>query len=439
MRRILFLCTDSYKISHHLQYQKDIQTVYSYFEPRVGSKYEDIVWMGIIPYLKEYGLIGECVTYNDLFEACAICDEHFGTLKYFNLNDWTYILDRYNGNLPIRIYALPAGTIVKPGTPCMAIENTDPEVPWLTNYVESMLMHAWAMTTTATISYKSYKVIKDYCDKTGEDVNPFAFNDFGLRGASSLESAMLNGIGHLAVFKGTDNLPAIKFINENYADHIMAGYSVYAAEHSTVTSYGKENELEAYKTIIGNAPENMTVAVVIDSYEWRYALDNYFCKDLVELIKNRTGKVVVRPDSGNPVQVSLDIVQKLWETYGGSHTSKGYKLLNPKIGIIYGDHIDPNMIGAILDKFTNHGFAVNNIIFGCGGALLQKMNRDTCNCAIKLSEITKDNEVIPICKTTPGKESKSGRFDLPVIFENGKLLVNESFTDIRQRVGVLTN
>lgn len=241
--------------------------------------------MGIIPYLKEYGLIGQCVTFEDVKEAQDICVDHFGTPDYFNYNDWLYIVDQHDGYLPIRISALPAGTIVKPGTPCMTIENTDPALPWLTNYMESILMHAWAMTTTATISYASYKIIKNYCDKTGEVVSPFALNDFGLRGASSLESAMLNGIGHLAVFQGTDNLPAIKFIKDNYTDHTFAGYSVYAAEHSTVTSYGKENELEAYKSIISNAPENMTVAVVIDSYDWRYALDNYFCNELVNLIK----------------------------------------------------------------------------------------------------------------------------------------------------------
>jgi len=393
--------------------------------------------MGVTPYLKEYGLIGECVYYSDILEAEKICAEHFGTSEYFNINDWMSIKKDYNGKLPIRIYALPAGTIVKPGTPCMAIENTDSKFPWLTNYVESILMHAWGMTTTASTSYKSYQVIKKYTDLTGEVVNPFALNDFGLRGASSLESAMLCGIGHLAIFQGTDNLPAIKFVKDNYPDHIMAGYSVYAAEHSTVTSYGKENELEAYKSIISNAPENMTIAVVIDSYDWRNAIQNYFCNELYDTIMNRPGKVVIRPDSGDPVQVSLEIVNTLWSTYGGTYTPNGYKLLNPHIGIIYGDHINPDMIGAILEALTSNGYAVNNIIFGCGGALLQKMDRDTCNCAIKLSEITKDGAKIPIKKTTVGKESKSGRFDLPVIFENGNLLIDESFTEIRNRIGVI--
>jgi nicotinamide phosphoribosyltransferase len=125
----------------------------------------------------------------------------------------------------------------------------------------------------------------------------------------------------------------------------------------------------------------------------------------------------------------------LWETYGGTEVN-GYKLLDPHIGIIFADHIDAPMIDKICSKLVVHNFAINNVIFGSGGALLQKMNRDTINAAIKLSEVTVNGQIIPQCKTTPGKESKSGTFDLPMIYENGNLLVDESFTEIRQRIGI---
>jgi nicotinamide phosphoribosyltransferase len=442
MKRNLLVATDSYKINHWNQYVPGLERIYSYFEPRVGSEYQEIVWMGIIPYLKEYGFDGKCFSEADIKEAAEICDEHFGVPGYFNEEGWRYILETYGGKLPLRIYALPAGTIVEPGTPCMAIESTDDRVPWLTNYVESILLHCWGMTTVATISYDIYKTIKKWCDLTGETVSPFHLNDFGVRGCTSLQSAMLQGVGHLAIFQGTDNLPAIRFIKNNYPDHPMAGYSVIAAEHSTITSRGRDRECDAYRYIIEKSDKKynvhgnkfLTISLVCDSYDYKYAVKQYFCQDLKDLVLNRNGKIVVRPDSDYPPTATITVLKMLWDAYGGTINDKGYKVLDPHIGIIFADHICADMINKICNELVKEKFAINNVIYGSGGKLLQCMTRDTINAAMKLSELTFEGRAISVCKTTPGKESKAGRFDLPLVYENSVIINEESFTTIRERI-----
>lgn len=309
--------TDYYKTTHYFQYPPDTQVVYSYMEPRVGAQYDDIVWCGLQFVLKHYNFIHTYLTREMLDEAEYIINTMGGN-NFFNREGWEYIIREYHGNLPLRIYALPEGTIVKPGTPVLAIENTDDRVPWLTNYVESLLMHCYAATNTATISYDIYKCIKKYADVAGEQVSPFHLNDFGLRGASSLTSAELCGLGHLLIFQGTDNNPAVEKARWYY-DTDICGFSVIAAEHSTITSWGQDHECEAYKHIINEADRRfgnaITISLVIDSYDWKHAVDEYFCGELKELILNRQGKVVLRPDSGDHTIHAPEILQQLWK-YG---------------------------------------------------------------------------------------------------------------------------
>jgi nicotinamide phosphoribosyltransferase len=355
-----------------------------------------------------------------------------------NHEGWQYILGEHGGRLPLKICALPEGTIVKPGTSVMSIENTDPKVPWLTNYVESLLMHCYSMTTTATISYHIYKTIKFYCDLAGETVSPVHLNDFGLRGASSLSTAETCGIGHLLIFQGTDNIPAIEKARWYYNANVCGG-SVIAAEHSTITSWGIDHEGEAYRHIIEETDRRFgndkIISIVCDGYDQIGAVKKYFCGELKELILSRKGKIVIRPDNGWPPTISSQILDLLWESYGGITNKNGYKVLNPKVGMIYGDHIDQEMVDDILFKVVRtHKFAPSNIIFGSGGALLQKFDRDTCNFAIKCSAIKRNGIWYDVKKTTQGKESKSGRFNLPVVYENGELVREEDFNTIKKRI-----
>lgn len=434
--RIFPLLTDSYKQTHYMQYPLDTQVVYSYMEPRDGSQYRDIVWIGLQFILKEYGFIGNPITREMIEEAAFVCKDHFGH-DYFNREGWRYILNEYGGKLPLRIYALPEGSIIKPGTPVMAIENTDEKVPWLTNFVESLLLHAYAATNTASISYDIYKMINEFCDLCGEKVLPVHLNDFGLRGASSLMSAELCGIGHLAIFTGTDNIPAMDKIRWYYGGGVK-GVSVMAAEHSTIMAWGKDNELEAYRHIIGSAPDDAYVAVISDTYDWRHAIKEYFCKELKEQILARKGTVVIRLDSGVPWDVSREAIHMLWEAYGGTINEEGYKVLDPHIRLIYSDGINADSIEEILHAIVElEEFATSNIIFGCGATLIQNHNRDTCNVAIKCSAVKRNNVWYDVHKTSTDKVSKGGRFDLPLVYENGKLLIEEDFDTIRKRIGIL--
>jgi len=406
-------------------------------EPRVGAQYEDIVWCGLQFILKHYNFIHTYLTREMVSEAEHVINS-MGSNNFFNRDGWNHIINEHSGSLPLRIYALPEGTIVKPGTPVLAIENTDEQVPWLTNYVESLLMHCYAMSNTATISYDIYKRIKKYADVAGEQVSPFHLNDFGLRGASSLTSAELCGLGHLLIFQGTDNIPSIEKARWYYNSDVCGG-SVIAAEHSTITSWGQEHECEAYRHIIEESDKrfgNATViSLVCDSYDWEHAVKQYFCNDLKELILNRRDKCVIRPDTGNPVKVSVKILNYLWDAYGGSKNERGYKVLNSRVGVIYGDGIDAHTISQILHEVVSiHHFAPSNIIFGSGGSLLQKHNRDTNRWAIKASCIKRNNEWIDVNKTTIGKESKPGKFNLPLVYENGKLLIEEDLDTIRNRI-----
>lgn len=430
------LLTDAYKITHHKQYPPDTKVVYSYLEPRVGAEYEDIVWCGIQAVLKHYRFDKPVVTRSNIDEAYEFCMKVFGHADFFNKEGWEYIREKHGGMLPIAITALPEGTIVKPGTPVLAVYNTDEKVPWLTNYVESILMHAYSMTNSATISYNCYKTIKKWCDIAGESVSPFHLNDFGLRGASSLMSAEFCGIGHLLVFLGTDNLPAINLAMDYYESDVC-GYSVIAAEHSTITAWGIAYELDAYKNILNTSPSNATVSLVIDSYNWVTTVKTMFCKDLKKLILDREGKTVLRPDSGIPHLVTRDILEMLWESYGGTTNAAGYKILDPHLGIIYGDGINADGIDMILKEAMNAGFAPSNVIFGMGGNLLQNHNRDTLRFALKCSSVKRDDVWRDVQKITPGKMSKAGRFNLPMVYCNGVMKRHETLSEIRKRIGVL--
>jgi nicotinamide phosphoribosyltransferase len=261
----------------------------------------------------------------------------------------------------------------------------------------------------------------------------------------------------LVNFLGTDTLAGIQYAM-NYYDSGVCGYSVLAAEHSTVTIYGKENEAEAYRTFLALNPDGV-VAIVSDSYDLYNAVKNIYGKQLKEQILARSGKLVIRPDSGYPPEVCTKTLELLWDAFGGTTNSRGYRVLNPKVGVIYGDGINREMIGEILKAVTEAGFSTENVVFGMGGALLQQVNRDTCNFAFKCSAGRGDGDWFDVYKdpvTDTGKRSKRGRLDLlrkddsfvavregeklngyepqlVTVFENGELVREWNFDQIRAR------
>jgi nicotinamide phosphoribosyltransferase len=308
------------------------------------------------------------------------------------------------------------------------IENTDENVPWLTNYLETSLMcGTWYPITVASISYDMKQTIKKYCDITGSQVSIFHLNDFSGRGGSSEETVAIGAAAHLINFAGTDSIEGNVLLSRFYGADICCG-SVIAAEHSTITSWGKENELKAYENILNKAPDDAIVSIVIDSYDDENAVKNLLGGILKQKILSRKGKVVFRPDSGDVLTRPAQVLKWLWEIFGGTVNSKGFKVLNPHVYLIQGDGITRYTLPTILQNVTEAGFATENIVFGCGAGLIQKCDRDTMKFAMKCSAAKINNkwtDVFKDPKTDSGKKSKRGR--LALINENGKYItINEN-------------
>jgi nicotinamide phosphoribosyltransferase len=409
--------TDSYKVSHHKQYPQGARYVYSFFESR-GGRFPTTTFFGLQYYLKKY-LAGVVVTEANVEEAADDFELHFGTPALYNRAGWDRILKVHGGRLPLLIKAVPEGTTVPTHNALMTIENTDPELPWLTNYAETLLSMVWYPMTVCTQSRAMRKVLLEYLEKTGDpSLIDFKLHDFGFRGSTSVESAGIGGMSHLVNFKGTDTTQALRFARKYYHER-MAGFSIPASEHSTITSWGREHEADAMANMLEQFPSGL-VACVSDSYDIYNACENIWGSALKEKILMREGTLVVRPDSGDATEVLPRLCDILGERLGHSVNQKGYKLLNPKIRLIQGDAVEFTTLKPMLDSITSIGWSADNIAFGSGGGLLQKVNRDTQKCAIKNSAIDIDDMWHDVMKdpvTDPGKRSKAGR--LALVQKNG--------------------
>jgi nicotinamide phosphoribosyltransferase len=406
----LLLNTDSYKVSMFKQYPAGTTGVYSYIESR-GGRYDKTLMFGLQAFIKEYLL--EPITQNDIDVAASILETHG---EPFNREGWEYILSEHKGYLPVVIRAVPEGSVVPVKNVLATIENTDPKCFWLTTYLETALLRAvWYPTTVATQSYTIKQVIKEYLEKTG-DVNglPFKLHDFGARGVSSLESAGIGGAAHLVNFMGTDTITGLLFANEYYKAGI-AGFSIPAAEHSTITSWGRENEVEAYRNMLQQfAKPGAIVAVVSDSYDVFNAAEKLWGEELKAEIVASNATLVIRPDSGDPVSVNTKLVQILDQKFGSVVNDKGFKVLN-NVRLIQGDGVNELTIRSILGAFMALGYSADNIAFGMGGALLQQVDRDTQKFAMKCSSALVNGKWIDVQKdpvTDSGKKSKAGRVTL---------------------------
>ena len=455
----ILLLTDSYKVTHWKQYPPKAETIYSYFESR-GGKWQNVVFFGLQYYLKRY-LSGNVVTQERIDEAEELFANHFGIKEYFNRAGWDLMLKKYGGRLPVRIKAVPEGTSVPLTNVLMTVENTDKDFPWLTNYLETLLVQTWYGSTVATQSHEMRLLILKYLKETGtEDLVDFKLHDFGFRGVSSVESAGVGGAAHLVSFKGTDTIAALRFARDYYGEPI-AGFSIPAAEHSTITSWGKEHELDAMRNMLTQFPTG-TVACVSDSFNIFEACRDIWGGRLKENVMARNGTLVIRPDSGDPIQVLVkgtpNVLDILAEKFGYVINSKGYKVLNDNVRVIQGDGIDFEMIGAILEAMKEEGYSADNIAFGSGGALLQKMNRDTLKFAFKSSSVVVDGvrrDVFKTPFTDIAKQSKRGRLSLVrdelgifrtvrekeaalgadclvEVFCNGEILKEWTFAEVRQ-------
>ncbi len=449
----ILLLTDSYKATHWRQYPPDSETVYSYFESR-GGKFDEVVFFGLQYYLKRF-LEGCVVTRERIDRAEAVWNAHLADPTLFNRAGWEHILKNHGGRLPVAIRAVPEGTPVPTRNVMMTIENTDPACYWLTNYLETLLVQVWYGSTVATLSREMKRLVRNYLKKTGtpEDAGR-KLHDFGFRGVSSVESAALGAAAHLLSFQGTDTIVGC-LLAEEYYDEPMAGFSIPASEHSTITSWGDDGERAAFANMLAQYPSGV-VACVSDSYDIYRACSEYWGRDLKDKILKRDGTLVVRPDSGDPTVVVCKVLEVLEQAFGAVRNAKGYKVLPPQVRVIQGDGVDYAMAQSILYTMQIAGWSADNVAFGMGGGLLQKLNRDTQKFAFKCSEITRAGQNYPVFKdpvTDPGKRSKRGQLklvrtpdgfetrspeepgdDLLVeVFRDGEIQFETRFADIRNR------
>jgi len=397
--------------------------------------------------------------------AKDILSLHLPTVP-FNEAGWRHILTEHGGKLPIKIKAIPEGTTIPTKNILFSVENTDPKCFWLIGYLETILVQCWYPCTVASLSRHFKKNIKNALDQSAESDSglDFQFHDFGFRGVSSVESAGIGACANLVNFKGTDTMAGL-LVARNYYDCEIAGFSVPASEHSTTTVWRKDGEKNAFENML-NQFESGIVSVVSDSYDIFKACSEIWGKQLKAQVISRGEKgnvLVVRPDSGDPATVVLQLLEIFGEKFGFSKNKKGYKVLPPYIRILQGDGINLESSKEILDKIMAENWSAENIVLGCGGGLLQKLNRDTLKFAFKCSFAVIDNESIEVYKdpiTDQVKKSKKGKLalhekngsyetiqhaqtaqngeiescDILVpIFENGTLLIDQSLEEIRLR------
>lgn len=447
MKTNFFINTDSYKLGHFKMYPNNTNKIYEYIESRTN---DDIMFFGLQAYLKK--LNESFPTMKDVEFAKMFAEKHGVIFNYEGAKQLVEL-----GYFPLRISAVKEGTVLSGHNILVSIENTKPDFEWLVGTIETPLLRGvWYPTTVATYSYKLRKVIEKYLVETqgNADSLPFKMHDFGARSSTSEESATIGGMAHLVNFMGTDTMVGIMGAMEYYGVDVC-GFSVVAAEHSTITSWGEEGELEAYRNLIRKFPKGI-LSVVSDSYDLERAVREYFGKELKEEILARDGVFVCRPDSGVPEDVVMNVLKWLEEGFGSYKNELGYKVLNDKVRIIQGDGVDLERIEKILSIMKTNGWSAENLVFGMGTKLLQDHSRDDYSFAMKVSYIEKDGvgfDVFKNPKTDSKKKSKKGRMALVKddgkfitireeelngrenllvpVYEDGKLLNELSFDEVR--------
>lgn len=456
MRENLILNTDSYKLSHWSQTPIGTTSTFFYVASR-GGRYGRTVFFGLQGFLRER-LAGQVVLPEHIDEAEAFAKAHG---EPFHRAGWEYIAHELGGRLPIRIRAVPEGTVVPTRSALMTVESTDAQCAWLPSYLETMLLRAaWYGTTVATQSWHIKRIIKEFLDETSDDPAgelPFKLHDFGARGVSSSESAQIGGAAHLVNFQGSDTIEGIRWANHHYS-HRMAGFSIPAAEHSTITAWGREREADAYANMLDQyAKPGAMFAAPVDSYDVWNSIENIWLGSLRQRVEQSGATAVVRLDSGDPVATVIRAGRTFERHVSMKINCKGYKVLPKCWRLLQGDGVEEDVIRDILTAMRAEKYSASSIAFGMGGALLQKVNRDTQQFAMKCSSATIDGKEVDVYKSPvdqPEKASRGGRLTLVrtpdgfetqrieamrgqdahvTVFENGELKNQTTLDEVRAR------
>ena len=452
------LLTDGYKLGHKEQYPQGTTKVYSNWTPR-KSRIEGInsvVFFGLQYFIKEYLIKQFDTEFFNQPKAEVVTEYKKYVDNYLGVNyDVSHIEELHDlGYLPIEIKALPEGTEVPIRVPMFTIVNTLPQFFWVTNYLETLLSNIiWQPCTSATIAKQYKTILTKYAQET--DVENLDFinwqgHDFSMRGMSGIESSILSGMGHALSFTGSDTLPVAinleKYYNTDVTKELVIG-SVNATEHSVMCAGSKTDEVETFRRLLHTYPTGI-LSVVSDTWDlWKVLTD--YLPLLKEEILNRDGKLVIRPDSGDPVDiicgcehedtnVAKGVIELLWAAFGGSHNAQGYKVLNPKIGAIYGDSITTDRATQICERLKEKGFASTNVVLGIGSFTYQYNTRDTFGFAMKATYVEVNGEGRAIFKDpiTDDGTKKSAKGLIKVFEQNGTLIYKDECTLEEEKEGL---
>ncbi len=444
-----FLLTDYYKVGHIFQYPQGTTLVYSNLTPRKtrNPQMDKMVFFGLQYFIKEYlvNYFNENFFDQSKEKVLASYRRRITTSLGNDLPSYGHLEKLHDlGYLPVEIKALPEGSLVPMKVPCLTIVNTNPNFYWLTNFLETLLSTSiWQACTSATIAHAYRQLLNRYAIETGTptDFVQWQGHDFSFRGMSSLESGIISGMAHLLSFTGTDTIPAIDALEQYYnanADKELIGGSVAATEHSVMCSGSKDGELETFRRLITKVYPDGIVSIVSDTWDlWKVCTE--YLPALKQTILQRNGKVVIRPDSGDPVKIICGdangkteserkgVVELLWDVFGGTTTMQGYKLLDAHIGAIYGDSITLQRAEEICEGLKQKGFA-SQVVFGLGSYTYQYNTRDVFGMAMKATYVEVNGEGRNIFKNpvTDDGTKKSATGLLQVKEENGTFTLHDN-------------
>lgn len=408
---------DGYKFSQFPQYPEGMEHLLSYVEARTGAKHNKIPFF-LQPFLKEY--LTRPLTHAHIDYMVPFL-KHYGAI--FNEAGYRRVVDEFGGRWPIEIKCLPEGFVTAAGTPQLYVEETHPDFAWLVSPFETAMLRAvWYMASVGAISINMYDILRkslvETSDLEGEELEgvlSYMLNDFGARGATGHEGAMLGGMAPLLTgFKGSDTTEAVQGLSIYYHNTPgMGGGTIAASEHSTATAFGldPEEEIAFNDHMIEQFGDLPIFASVIDSVDSSRNVEYHWGAANLDRVMAMKARLVLRPDSGVPEEEIVKILQILWKRFSGDINSKGKRVLNPKVRVIYGDGIDEESIPRIITAVKGAGFSMENVAFGMGGGLLQAVTRDWERYAMKACEINTGKGKRPIGKkpaTDPTKTSKFG-------------------------------
>lgn len=475
---------DAYKLGHHDMYRAsgNVTKVYSNFTNRKSrlEGVDKVVHFGLQAFIQKY-LVDSFVPFFDADrdEVCALYSERCAQILGGDASDYNseHIGKLHDmGYLPLSIHAVKEGTRVPFNVPSFTIENTHPDFFWLPNYIESLVSASvWHPSTTATIAYRLRELMNGFAEKTSDNLGAVAFqgHDFSFRGQASPESAAASGAGHLLSFSGSDSLISMDWVDDYYqGDNGAYLGSVPATEHSVMSmGIALNGEKETFRRLLDTYPKGI-LSIVSDTFDlWKVLTE--FLPELKDEILAREGKLVIRPDSGKPVDILCGdasapegtparkgVLELLWETFGGTVNSKGYRVLDEHIGAIYGDSINYESAKEICERMVSIGFDTTNVVLGIGSYVYQFVTRDTFNSAMKATYAEANGKSFDLFKnpvTGDGmKRSATGRLavlkdaegnltlkerasdedlaqsELQETWRDGKFIRYQSFADVRE-------